>query len=237
MPDCEEYRELISGWIDGECAADDERRLYDHLPSCSSCAPLYEAYKKISAAFDEIALDPPVELVTDVMSRIRGEKRAAKKVWRVRPGHIALAACLALVIIAAPLFLRFSAAPAGDSAPMENADGELFAASGIPDAVPAPSDAKSELPFPDIGDLEPAPAEEPSDPMDELRAYMPEYFVIITLRGPLPDFLYAYPAEDMGDGSLQIVVPREEISPLTDGSYSIVTGNEQAPDALVIYIP
>jgi predicted anti-sigma-YlaC factor YlaD len=44
---CDDFRPLITGYLDGELADEDRRRLEDHLGTCDTCARELEAMKRL----------------------------------------------------------------------------------------------------------------------------------------------------------------------------------------------
>ena len=101
MNSCSEYRELISRLLDGELNADEQREVQRHIASCPDCAAVYDAFSMLSQAVADAAEEPPARLHETVMADVRREAiRRRQPPKRVR-SFLALAACAALVILAA----------------------------------------------------------------------------------------------------------------------------------------
>ena len=223
--ECEEYRDLLGGWISGGISPADELRLREHLFSCPQCAALAGTFRSASDVFGNGggALDLPGGPRENAPPRFREKSapRAGRSGGPAKQGAVAAIICIVIVIVAVPLYLRFGGAAAAHPAPP--------AASAAPSTdVVQPGD----LPSYDDGAATAQPLTPAQNP-----EYMAEYFVIITIDGDLPDFLSGYTQEDLGGGNFGIVVPRGEIAPLVDAGYDLVAGNEQAQDALIIYTP
>ena len=48
MADCTKYRDMISGFADGEISEKEENEVQRHLEECASCRMLLTLYKSIS---------------------------------------------------------------------------------------------------------------------------------------------------------------------------------------------
>ena len=154
MNSCSEYRELISRLLDGELNADEQREVQRHIASCPDCAAVYDAFSMLSQAVADAAEEPPARLHEAVMADVRREAiRRRQPPKRVR-SFLALAACAALVILAAANLPRMgrsatmmSAAKASDAAlPMEAPQAALVmeAAEAPTEAVPEAEEAAAE---------------------------------------------------------------------------------------------
>lgn len=146
MSSCEYYQEMISRMIDDELSEEEQAVLARHLDTCPACSALYAAFSGLSAAIADDLAEPPEELTGNIMAELRRAdiqaKNRRKPRWR---GALAVAACLALVIMAARLvpglFQASSAAPAADDmaapATYEYAMTEDSSAESVEEASPA----------------------------------------------------------------------------------------------------
>lgn len=92
---CEEALLLVSGHLDGENTAEEERALQQHLCSCSQCASVMYAYEQIDTALSAAEEKAPADLRTCIMEQIKAESRKKKyRPW----GGIAIAAAFCLTI-------------------------------------------------------------------------------------------------------------------------------------------
>ena len=137
MKYCENFAALLDPFVDGELSPDEMARVQAHLDGCPACRAYVDDALAIRASFPD-AEDTPVPdgFAESVMARIRAEAapqaEAAsqaeavpqKKTFRPWLNALAsLAACCAIVLLAAPMFSHSSkteAAPA--EAPAAAAD-------------------------------------------------------------------------------------------------------------------
>lgn len=146
MKSCQDYQELISRLLDGELTEAEQRDVERHIASCSDCAAMYEAFRALSQTIGEDPEEPPERLHEKIMADVRREalrRRQAPK--RVR-SLLAIAACAALVLLAAVNLPRMgsastmsAAAPAGQAAIVDSEEFALHEAAEVP--AEAPSDA------------------------------------------------------------------------------------------------
>lgn len=102
MRSCDEFLEQISAEIDGELPESEASELHAHMASCDECRLAYEALTGISEALmAELGdlSDPPPELLSGAMSKIKSLNPAPKKRNRHIIRLVAAAACFALIII------------------------------------------------------------------------------------------------------------------------------------------
>ncbi len=100
MPNCEDFRELISKYFDGELSADETAELNEHIAGCEDCSRFMNAYSLFLDSVPEDA-EPPAELLSGVMSGVRAIKAKNKKRRRALIIRwTAAAASFALVIFA-----------------------------------------------------------------------------------------------------------------------------------------
>ena len=131
MKYCEDFAALLDPFVDGELTPDEMVRVQAHLDQCPACRAYVDDALAIRAAFPD-AEDAPVPdgFAESVMARIRAEAasqaEAAPQKKTSRPwlkALASLAACCAIVLLAAPMFAHGSkteAAPA--EAPAAAAD-------------------------------------------------------------------------------------------------------------------
>ena len=178
MKYCENFAALLDPFVDGELSPGEMARVQAHLDECPACRAYVDDALAIRAAFPD-AEDTPVPdgFAESVMARIRAEAasqaEAAPQKKTSRPwlkALASLAACCAIVLLAAPMFSHSSKteaapaeapaaaadtaasteramefalteeAPAGESAEESRED---LASSKLYDAAPAPSAADS----------------------------------------------------------------------------------------------
>ena len=166
MKYCEHFAALLDPFVDGELSPDEMARVQAHLDACPACRAYVDDALAIRAAFPD-AEDTPVPdgFAESVMARIRAETVSQKRKNRPWLKALAsLAACCAIVLLAAPMFSHGSKteaapaeAPAAAAASTERAMGfantaedapaeesrEDLASSKLYDAAPAPSAADS----------------------------------------------------------------------------------------------
>ncbi|MFP4457365.1 MAG: anti-sigma factor family protein [Clostridia bacterium] len=69
---CQEVQDLLSAYIDEEVTKEQQLLISDHLKECQECFKLYEELKVFSGFFlDTPEVDPPDDLVADIMSEIK----------------------------------------------------------------------------------------------------------------------------------------------------------------------
>ena len=125
MKYCETFAALLDPFVDGELSPDEMARVQAHLDACPACRAYVDDAMAIRAAFPD-AEDTPVPdgFSESVMARIRAETVSQKRKNRPWLKALAsLAACCAIVLLAAPMFSHSSkteAAPA--EAPAAAAD-------------------------------------------------------------------------------------------------------------------
>ena len=131
MKYCENFAALLDPFVDGELSPDEMARVQAHLDACPACRAYVDDALAIRASFPD-AEDTPVPdgFAESVMARIRAEAasqaEAAPQKKTSRPwlkALASLAACCAIVLLAAPMFSHSSkteAAPA--EAPAAAAD-------------------------------------------------------------------------------------------------------------------
>ena len=172
MKYCEHFAALLDPFVDGELSPEEMARVQAHLDGCPACRTYVDDALAIRAAFpDAEDAEVPEGFAEGVMARIQAEA-AQKQKSRPWPKVLAsLAACCAIVLLAAPMFSHSSkteaapteapAAAADTGASTERVMGfaytaekataeesaeearEDLASSKLYDAAPAPSAADS----------------------------------------------------------------------------------------------
>lgn len=100
MADCFRYHEMISCLIDGQLSPSEHAELNEHLEHCEGCRALLDIYE---LAFTGEQVEPPVELKTGSMLKVRAAHAAAKRNNRRRiTRYLAAAACFAVILLAVP---------------------------------------------------------------------------------------------------------------------------------------
>lgn len=102
MMQCNEFRELLSAWLDGELSEEESAGLAEHLAVCHECSECLAEYRQISSAVSSLAVEPPENLASGIMYRVSLE---TKKGGGRRFGRFtAIAAVIALLLITAASF-------------------------------------------------------------------------------------------------------------------------------------
>ena len=164
MKYCETFAALLDPFIDGELSPDEMARVQAHLNVCPACRAYVDDALAIRAAFpdaEDTAL--PDGFAESVMARVRAETPAQKKTTRPWLKALAsLAACCAIVLLAAPMFSHSSkteAAPAeapAAAAPTERAMG--FALTEDAPAEESAGEPRNDLTSSKLYDAAPAPS-------------------------------------------------------------------------------
>ncbi len=138
MRTCEDVREAVSAWLDGELDQELEAETLAHTSECEDCRSFLEICRVMS---EDLRADiPPVPetLIPGVMRRVAEERQTVmpisgpgrtndrRKIFRRVAVWACAAACLALVIFAGPWNWR--AGSAGPKADMYSADTAVPAA-------------------------------------------------------------------------------------------------------------
>ena len=109
MSKCSKYEEIISAYVDGELTSAEESELTAHLDNCAQCRSLLETYRNIDKLISDNTVEPPAELLQNVMAGISGLNAgwstSKKSIRRVAVRYLAVAACIALTILAVPRVL------------------------------------------------------------------------------------------------------------------------------------
>lgn len=60
---CDDYKDLLMGYLDNELSDEQRRRFEKHLAACSDCAGELSGFKKLKAITDEVTLAEPEDRV------------------------------------------------------------------------------------------------------------------------------------------------------------------------------
>ena len=60
---CDDYKDLLMGYLDNELSDEQRRRVEKHLAACSGCAGELEDFKKLKAITDEVTLAEPEDRI------------------------------------------------------------------------------------------------------------------------------------------------------------------------------
>ena len=174
MKYCENYAALLDPFVDGELSPDEMARVQAHLDVCPACRAYVDDALAIRAAFpDAEDTAVPDGFAENVMARIQAEAapqaeaasqaEAAPQKKTSRPwlkALASLAACCAIVLLAAPMFSHSSkteAAPAeAAAAPAERAMG--FALTEEAPAEESAEEARKDLASSRLYDAAPSPS-------------------------------------------------------------------------------
>lgn len=263
MADCEHYQELLSLYVDGEIAPDEEAGLLAHLKTCPDCAALLSVYSEVSRLLSDDA-DPPEALAENVMRRVR-EQREGRFQRNIRMRRTVLriaatAACAALLLIPLSTLLRQT------SAKKDNAEFAMYGASGRAEnpSDPAPASEYSNGLDGVLGDINPKSSEadvpnasdaldadmasEPCEPtapspeayggFDSVEALAVNYAAVVYAES-FPEELEDVPDrrvfDTFADGSRCAEITLEELAVLEEAGYRVEPGSESAELALVSF--
>lgn len=205
MADCFRYHEMISCLVDGELSSAEHRELDQHLESCEGCRALLNIYE---LAFDGEMAEPPEELVSGSMLKVRAKAAAVKRHFRRHlMRYAAAAACFALIIVAIPRNTGDTTNTISNDTYIENG-AEPFVSGGCEGSYT------------------------PGKYSDE------DYFATVTINGQLPELLKDYVQDEAGDGSFTIKVRSYMVAYLDSLGYTPVYNSGSESDwSLVIYNP
>jgi len=60
---CDDYKDLLMGYLDNELSDEQRRRFEEHLAGCPDCAGELEEFKKLKAITDEVTLVEPEDRI------------------------------------------------------------------------------------------------------------------------------------------------------------------------------
>lgn len=109
---CQQTRELIHGYVDGELDLVKSLEIEEHLKSCEACARAYEQIRGLRSALTNNALrfEPPSGVERRVRTALRKQDDSSAKapflLWRWLPAGAALLGALLVVIVVAGMFRR-----------------------------------------------------------------------------------------------------------------------------------
>ncbi|MCE5239013.1 DUF4349 domain-containing protein [bacterium] len=115
MADCEQWREAISAWLDGQCSPQEEKEVQAHLDACPACRAWAEQVEADRRSFISSLMGRQADISQDVMRRVSEMSVEPKEVAvpRRRPsfGLVELLVVLGICgVLAAVLFPVFSKA-------------------------------------------------------------------------------------------------------------------------------
>lgn len=121
---CESYRTLLSGHLDGVNTKTEEESLRSHLNTCAECRAHLIALEKNDEVLRCSAVQPPQELTQRIMQRVRSapQKKKSKRRWIAVAAPSLAAAALAVV------FFGKLALPTREQAAREDASAQEVAA-------------------------------------------------------------------------------------------------------------
>ena len=120
MKYCDEYAPALSAFVDGELTEQEKNEVLAHVETCEGCRTCLAELMKMRLAFGDLEeYDAPAGFAESVMARLHEEaapkKRTQRKKW------MGLAACAAVVLMAAVLFPHVTGSSgAADSAATAN---------------------------------------------------------------------------------------------------------------------
>ena len=89
---CDEVRERLSAWLDGELAAEERQQVAAHLEVCPGCQEEMAVLSRLDAALGTLEVPLPAQLSQRVLDRLRPRRRYW---WQ----SLAMAASLILGIV------------------------------------------------------------------------------------------------------------------------------------------
>ena len=125
---CDVFRILISGHMDGANSEIEEKRLQEHLKGCRSCRALLEEYERNDRLLSEVP-SPPENLTGRIMREIvpRRKKKKAKYIYFTVPAAaLATAALLAFAVFRTGALPGLSAKSADTAFSEEKQNSQLF---------------------------------------------------------------------------------------------------------------
>lgn len=120
MKYCDEYAPALSAFVDGELTEQEKNEVLAHVETCEGCRTYLAELMTMRLAFGDLEeYDAPAGFAESVMARLHEEaapkKRTQRKKW------MGLAACAAVVLMAAVLFPHVTGSSgAADSAATAN---------------------------------------------------------------------------------------------------------------------
>ena len=139
MSGCERALDLIGLRLDGPLSPEEQRKLDAHLEQCPACRAAARELEELEGALVQLGeCDPPPQLVSGVMERVRADSAPAKVVplWK-RPafrGALGMAACAALCIGLLPQMAGLSSGGGNSTGAAPASASESQAASSTPAA-------------------------------------------------------------------------------------------------------
>jgi anti-sigma factor RsiW len=105
--ECQEAREQLSAWLDGELAEATEAALAEHVDMCEACQREWRHLTALETALGRLTAPPPLGLAEKVLAQVQRPRH--RQWWQ----SVALAACLVLGVALGGGMARSFYAPAG----------------------------------------------------------------------------------------------------------------------------
>ena len=99
--DCDETRDLLHGYLDGELDVVSSRALTQHLQACSACTQAYEAQRVLRTALQTSALyfTPPPSLHKQIRAAVRRASRTDTRPLWWTWGGLSVAVAMATIVL------------------------------------------------------------------------------------------------------------------------------------------
>ncbi|MEG1108652.1 MAG: zf-HC2 domain-containing protein [Oscillospiraceae bacterium] len=131
MDACNKYLEMISCLIDGELSDAESAELHAHIDHCDHCKKVFDAFSDISNSLEAELVEPPPMLSKGIMFKINLMTGSGSKNHRFAFGRFtAIAACFAILIVAASQFGLFDALKPASSPENNSPSGYALSAKG-----------------------------------------------------------------------------------------------------------
>ncbi len=139
---CEEIKEILSGYVDGEASADEARRVEEHVASCTACGDLVRRMRRLGQEIERTETAVPSGFRDALFSRMEREgllpRRRSLFAYSVRWAAVPLAAAAALALFVLTSREAGKVGPELASAPRSAATGSQASSPGAPEpAAPA----------------------------------------------------------------------------------------------------
>lgn len=130
MKYCEEYAALLDAYFDGECTPGEAEQVRAHIAVCPGCRAYLNELALLRDAFpDEEDTEVPEGFADGVMAAIRADAAPRKRHSRWKP-LIPMAACLAVIVLAANQLPRMTGGGSSSTAAAAPAMAAPSAAAG-----------------------------------------------------------------------------------------------------------
>lgn len=99
---CEEIKEILSGYVDGEARGDEGRRVEEHLAACAACRDLVRRMRIVGAGIERIEGAVPPDFRETLFARMEREgllsRRRSLFVYSIRWAAVPVAAAAGLAL-------------------------------------------------------------------------------------------------------------------------------------------